>query len=60
MHLPLCSLLQHARLILLRQPSSDGSGLLGSKVKGEVLLVLVEKAELCALVGVDNCENLGD
>ncbi len=34
--------------------------MLWSEVEGEVLLVLVKQAELRALVGVDDCENLGD
>lgn len=60
MHLPLCRLLQNTRLILLRQPSPDSSGLLGSEVKREILLILVEEAELRSLVGVDDCEDLGN
>lgn len=45
---------------MLAQASSDRTGLLGSEVEGEVFLVLVEEAELCSLVGVDDCEDLGN
>lgn len=57
---PLLRLLQSLLALVLGQTSSDGAGLLGSEVEGKVLLVLVEEAELRALVGVDDCENLGD
>jgi hypothetical protein len=46
--------------LVLAQASSDGTGLLRSEVEGEVFLVLVEEAELCSLVGVDDCEDFGD
>jgi len=45
---------------VLRQASPDGTGLLWAEVEGQVLLVLVEDAQLRALVGVDDCEDLGD
>jgi hypothetical protein len=60
MHRPLRRLLQHPCLILLRQPSPNSPGLLRSEVEREVFLVLVEEAELCALVGVDDGEDLGN
>lgn len=56
----LLRLLQGLLALVLRQASSDGTGLLWSEVEWEVLLVLVEQAELRALVGVDDCEDLGD
>jgi hypothetical protein len=46
--------------LVLAQASSDGTGLLWSEVEWEVFLVLVEEAELGSLVGVDDCEDLGD
>jgi hypothetical protein len=60
MHLSLRDLLQNSRLVLLGETSADSAGLLWSEVEWEVLLVLIEKAELSALVGVDYCEDLGD
>jgi hypothetical protein len=57
---PLLRLQQGLLALVLAQASSDGTGLLRSEVEGEVFLVLVEEAELCSLVGVDNCEDLGD
>jgi hypothetical protein len=60
MHRPFRRLLQHSRLILLRQPSPNSSCLLWSEVKREIFLVLVEKAELCSLVGVDDGEDFGN
>jgi hypothetical protein len=46
--------------LVLAQASSDGTGLLWSEVEGEVFLALVEEAELRSLIGVDDCEDLGD
>lgn len=60
MNLALLRLLQNPRCVLLAQTSSDSTGLLWSEVQWHVLLVLVEQAELCALVCVNDCENLGD
>jgi hypothetical protein len=60
MHRPLRRLLQHSRLILLRQPSPNSPRLLWSEVEREVFLVLVEETELCSLVGVDYSEDLGN
>lgn len=57
---PLLRLLQGLLALVLRQTSSNSAGLLWSEIEGEVLLVLVEEAELRALVGVDDCENLCD
>jgi hypothetical protein len=45
---------------VLAQTSSDGAGLLWSEVEGEVFLVLVEEAELCSLIGVNDGKDLGD
>jgi len=42
------------------QPPPDGTGLLWAEIKRKILLVLVEKAELVALQGVDYSENLCD
>lgn len=56
----LLRLLQLLPALVLRQASSNGAGLLGSEVEREVLLALVEEAELRSLVGVDDCEDAGD
>ena len=45
---------------MLCESSPDGASLLGSEVKREVFLVLVEDAELRALVRVDDGENSCD
>jgi hypothetical protein len=55
----LLGLLQRSCAVLCRESSSDGASLFWSEIEREVLLVLVEEAELRALVGVDDCENLG-
>jgi hypothetical protein len=60
MRLPLRHLLQHSCLVLLGQPSPDSPRLLRSEVEREVFLVLVEEAELSALVGVDDGEDFGN
>lgn len=60
MNSPLLRLLQGLLTLVLAQTSADGTGLLWSEVEGKVLLVLVEEAELGALVGVDDCEDLCD
>jgi len=57
---PLLRLQQGLLALVLAQASSDGTGLLRSEVEREVFLILVEEAELCSLVGVDDCENLGN
>lgn len=59
-HLALLGLLQNPRRVLLGQAAADGTGLLGPEVEGQVLLVLVEEAELGPLLGVDDRENAGD
>ena len=53
-------LLGHASGILWRQTAADGTSLLGAEVEWQVLLLLVEEAELGALVGVDDGEDAGD
>lgn len=57
---PLLRLLQGLLTLVLAQSSPNGTGLLWAEIEGKVLLVLVEEAELRALVGVDDCEDLGD
>ena len=56
----LCDLLQLLAALVCSQTSSDGTGLFWSEIEREVLLVLVEEAELRSLVGVDDCEDLCD
>jgi hypothetical protein len=58
--LALLGLLQNSRGVLLGQAATDGTGLLGPEVKGQVLLVLVEEAELGPLLGVDDGQDTGD
>jgi len=58
--LALLGLLQNSRGVLLGQAAADGAGLLGPEVKGQVLLVLVEQAELGTLLRVDDGEDAGD
>lgn len=58
--LSLSLLLQDERSLVLGESPTDGAGLLCSEIKGEVLLALVEQAELSALVRVDDGENAGD
>jgi hypothetical protein len=53
-------LLGDARGILLAQSSADGTGLLCAEVEGKVLLVLVEDAQLRALVDVDDGQDASD
>lgn len=60
MRLALLGLGQGAGGILCGQPPADGAGLLRSQVQGQVLLVLVEKAELGALLGVDDGQDAGN
>ena len=57
---PLLRLQQGLLALVLAQTSSDGAGLLWAKVEGSVLLVLVEEAELCSLIGVNDGKDLGD
>lgn len=56
----LLGLLKSSGSVLGGQTAADGAGLLGSEVKRKVLLVLVEEAELSALLGVDDREDAGD
>lgn len=60
MGLLLLLLLGDARSILLAQSSADGTGLLCAEVEGQVLLVLVEDAQLRALVDVDDGQDASD
>jgi len=57
---PLLLLLQNLVALMLCQASSDGTGLLCAEIKWKVLLALVEQAELCSLVGIDDGEDLCD
>ena len=57
---PLLLLLSDERSLVLGESSADGAGLLGAEVEGQVLLALVEDAELSALVGVDDGEDASD
>ena len=45
---------------MLAQPPPDRSGLLGAQVEGQVFLLLVEDAELLALVRVDDGKDAGN
>lgn len=45
---------------MLGESSADGASLLWSEVEGEVLLALVEEAELGALVGLDDGQDAGN
>ena len=47
-------------LLVLGHSPADGASLLGAEVERQVLLALVEDAELGALVGVDDGEDAGD
>lgn len=58
--LALLGLLKSSGGVLGRKTAADGTSLLGAEVEGEVLLVLVEEAELSALLGVDDGQNAGN
>jgi hypothetical protein len=58
--LALLGLLQNPRGVLGGQAATDGAGLLGPEVKRQVLLVLVEEAELSTLLRVDDGKDTGD
>lgn len=58
--LALLRLLQLPCGVLRRQAATDGAGLLGAEVEREVLLVLVEEAQVVSLLGVDDGEDAGD
>lgn len=60
MDLLLPLLLSDEGSLVLREPSAHGAGGLGAEVEGQVFLVLVEEAELMALVGVDDGEDASD
>lgn len=53
-------LLSDKVLLVLGHSPADGASLLGAEVERQVLLALVEDAELGALVGVDDGEDAGD
>lgn len=57
---PLLLLLAHPGLVLVGQVSPHSARLLGAQVERDVLLALVEDAQLRALVGVDDGEHAGD
>jgi hypothetical protein len=46
--------------LVLGEAAAESAGKAGAEVEREVLLVLVEEAELGALVGVDDGENTSD
>ena len=56
----LLSLLKNPGGVLLRQPATQSAGQLGPEIERQVLLVLVEQAELSALLGVDDGQDTGD
>lgn len=58
--LSLLLLLGDDALLLLGKSPSESAGLLGAEVERQVLLALVEDAELRALVDVDDGEDTGD
>lgn len=45
---------------VLGQSASDGAGQFRSEVEGQIFLLLIEDAELCALIGVDDRQDFGD
>lgn len=57
---PLLRLLQSLLTLVLAQTSSDRTRLLGSEIERHVLLVLVEEAQLRALVCVNDSKDLRD
>jgi hypothetical protein len=59
-HVLLALLLGDERSLVLGESSTDSTGVLWSEVKRKVLLVLVEEAELSALVGLDDGQDTGD
>ena len=60
MDLPLPLLLGDLVSLGLGETAAHVAGELGTEVKGEVFLVLVEQTQLRALVGVDDGENTSD
>ncbi len=60
MSLALLGLLQCAGGVLRREATADGAGVLRPEIEREVLLVLVEEAELSTLLGVDDGQDTSD
>lgn len=60
MLLAFLGLFQYSCCVLCTETAADGTGLLGPEVEGQILLPLVEDAELRALLGVDDCEHSSD
>ena len=60
MRRPLLALLAHNLRLMLAQTPPDCARLLRAQVQRQVFLVLVEDAQLGALVGVDDGEDAGD
>jgi hypothetical protein len=58
--LPLLLLLGDAALLVLGEGAAQGAGLLGPQVEGQILLLLVEEAQLVALGRVDDGQDAGD
>ena len=58
--LALLGLLQLPRGIGLGETATDGARLLRSEIERQVLLVLIEEAELGALLGVDDGQDARD
>lgn len=59
-HRSLLGLLQLQLLLVLGKTSTDGTSLFWAEIERKVFLSLVEKTELYALVGVNDCEDLGN
>lgn len=60
MHLLLLLLFRHQPLFLLSQPPPNRPGLFRSQIKRQILLLLVEQAQLRSLVCVDHGKDFGD
>ena len=60
MHLLLLLLLRHQLLFLLSQPPPNRPGLFRSQIKRQILLLLVEQAQLRSLVCIDHGKDFGD
>ena len=60
MDLPLPLLLGDLGGLVFGEPAAHGTGESGAEVEREVFLVLVEQAQLGALVRVDDGEDTGD
>lgn len=58
--LTLLGLLQLSRGVLGGQTATDGTGLLGTEIKGLMLLALEEQAHVVSLLGVDDREDTSD